>query len=185
MLAGLGFGLLAFGFSVATALDDHGAAMECSRCHSDMLSAGRTHMTRSVSDCLYCHQVEASGNAFEPHRVTTEPDDESCVTCHLGHDRSSPSAGHAMVTCSECHDPHGSVQAFNLRQPAVTLCTESCHTDGDIGLSHPVGNGIIDRMTGTEMTCTSTCHSVHSPEQPKLLQFSDNDLCRQCHHEKY
>jgi predicted CXXCH cytochrome family protein len=185
LLAGLGFGFLALGFSVASARDDYDITMRCDRCHADMTTDGQTHMTRSMSDCLYCHQVEPSDNAFVPHRVTTEPDELSCVTCHIGHEPTGQSAGHATVSCSECHNPHGSNEAYNLRQSAVSLCTESCHTDGDIGLSHPVGGGIIDRKTGFEMTCTSTCHSVHNPEEPKLMQFTDNDLCRQCHEEKY
>ena len=67
----------------------------------------------------------------------------------------------------------------------VTLCRENCHNKAQLGNSHPVGGHSQDRRTGQQLTCVSTCHSLHNPKEEKLLQYSVRNVCYECHQEMY
>lgn len=62
----------------------------------------------------------------------------------------------------------------------IDLCI-SCHDADALGRSHPVGAS-IDPVTGSLMTCTSTCHDPHAAANDALLRHEANDgLCLMCH----
>lgn len=66
-------------------------------------------------------------------------------------------------------------------QNEIDLCY-SCHTRSELGISHPVGENVIDPNTGQMMTCTSTCHRSHTAPYRYLLSLpGDGALCVSCH----
>jgi hypothetical protein len=104
-----------------------------------------------------------------------------CASCH--HDKLAVTH-HSIANCTSCHDGHqGDVVAIAM--PGVESCRGSCHDDHELGVSHPSGDGIVDTVAGGELTCVSTCHSIHDPKAPMLLQFEAMLLYYQCHSEKF
>jgi len=156
--------------------------LSCMNCHAGTINQPQSHYIESDDDCMFCHDVAWEGAA---HSVATVADNSSCVACHVAQDQLNSENIHSDQQCSSCHNPHGSSNDFMFVSSANNLCNSTCHTDGDIGVSHPVGENTVDQHTGGEMTCVSSCHSLHQPKEPKLLQWSNIDLCFQCHVDKY
>jgi DmsE family decaheme c-type cytochrome len=80
-----------------------------------------------------------------------------------------------LISCSDCHDPHGTFNRKNLRATADqnAICTK-CHSEtaGPFAYEHPVV-----KAEG----CLS-CHSPHGSPNARLLNVSNvNMLCLQCH----
>jgi predicted CXXCH cytochrome family protein len=158
-------------------------AASCLSCHDSSPGIQNTHFINSSDDCRFCHEPHGSGL---DKRAETIRSNILCLSCHAEQDPSyQQSLVHTGLQCTTCHNPHGSDSSPMLVRESVTLCTESCHTSAQIGLSHPVGTGVIDKATGREMTCVSACHSIHDAAEPKLLQLADLDLCAKCHGEKF
>lgn len=158
------------------------AQVDCGDCHSAILGDGERHFFEGNEDCGFCHEVDRVG---ADHKVLTFSSDDVCLACHPGQDPLQSSSEHEGINCADCHEPHGSSHEYSLRSPVVSLCQESCHTDGDLGVSHPVGDNVPDITTNADMTCVSSCHSNHQSSEPKLLKMARNDLCRQCHPTMY
>ncbi len=131
--------------------------MICVDCHNEKLVSGESHFVDNSDDCLFCHEVTSVSTI---HEVSTYSSNVVCEACHPRRYEETLDSGHADLSCSNCHDPHGSNNEKMLMKPVISLCMESCHTDGDLGLSHPVGADKVDRNIGSSMTCVSTCHSI-------------------------
>lgn len=158
---------------------------ECLDCHSETVRAENRHFLQSSDDCMFCHKENGGGG---DHRQSIDWGNQTCVVCHIEEDKSEiveERKAHDLLACTQCHNPHGTEFGFNLLAPTPILCAETCHGADNLGISHPIGEGIPDIARGTEMTCISTCHSVHYPSEPKLLKFAGANLCSQCHTDKY
>jgi len=155
----------------------------CSGCHFSGNQDQRSHDIDTGGECNYCHRSVGSNDA---HNISTNRDSFNCMFCHSELNPTTSSLGaHKNLQCVDCHTAHGPNGGYRLVKSVVSLCSETCHTADQLGKSHPVGQGVIDKSTGTELTCVSTCHSVHNSRDDKLLQFADTDLCLQCHTEKF
>jgi DmsE family decaheme c-type cytochrome len=80
-----------------------------------------------------------------------------------------------LVSCSDCHDPHGTFNAKQLRSTADqnAICTR-CHmeTRGPFIYEHAAvkGEGCL------------ACHTPHGSQNARLLNVPNiNQLCNQCH----
>jgi predicted CXXCH cytochrome family protein len=84
--------------------------------------------------------------------------------------------------CLSCHKTyHTEETQKKYTQSDIDLCY-SCHVDSQLGVTHPVGEGVIDPNTGQMMTCTSTCHLNHTAPYEYLLSNSGSGpLCVSCH----
>jgi predicted CXXCH cytochrome family protein len=159
----------------------HGiSGSDCLSCHQDQLAGSVGHYINHNDDCILCHEVLTANST-----MTTLKSDNTCQVCHV--DVASPSSGefHTSTACVDCHDAHSSNNSHLFRQPETELCQGSCHGDHDIGVSHPVGETVADSRSGGAMSCVSTCHSMHEPAEPKMLQMAALDLCYQCHDDKF
>ena len=89
--------------------EDEGEGEECVECHAEVVDRWQNPSSHQlVLDCLTCHP--AVGAAPGPqHRAM--PD---CATCH------SERSHLFVTTCTSCHDPHGSANAFLLRESIPT-----------------------------------------------------------------
>jgi DmsE family decaheme c-type cytochrome len=162
-----------FGEKTKTPAAERNAA--CLACHSGtnrMFWSGSIHEQQAVA-CTSCHQVHAAHDKVR-ERLTQQ---DTCFTCHKDKrvEVNRPSRHpikEGKVTCSDCHNPHGSAgPKLMLRDTVVDTCY-TCHADkrGPFLWSHqPV----------TE-DC-SICHNPHGTTTPKMLKQRMPFLCQECH----
>lgn len=157
------------------------ADMECSTCHTFCLNGIEGHLGTDGSGCAYCHHWTVVDNDLQS---VTVPENADCTKCHRSSVNFRINGAHESQTCTTCHTPHDSDQGYLLRGSINNLCTGNCHRSDQLGRSHPRGSGAIDVHTGSEISCTSTCHSIHTTSSEKLLTASPPYLCASCHTDK-
>ncbi len=167
---------------------NHSSNPDCLSCHVSEFQAANQHMIETNDDCLFCHAVETvtvGRVGLTRTTVDTQVGNYSCVACHVEQDHANQQAsGHSEVSCTSCHSPHSSNFNHLFVRSETELCGQSCHGDSDIGITHPIGDEIEDSFAGQSMSCVSTCHSMHTPEDDKMLQVAYGDLCQRCHADK-
>jgi len=154
----------------------------CIQCHKSSFTSNNNHFIEHSDDCQFCHEVSSRE---VDHKTITYSSNTLCQSCHFDIDVKQKLLKHESFDCISCHNAHGSDYKYSMINDPVSFCMESCHTKDQLGLSHPVGEGIEDKHAGGEMTCVSTCHTNHQPVDEKMLQLASTDLCGQCHQEKY
>ena len=164
-----------FRFSTASAQQINGTCLGChAGAHPDF---ERSEHGKAGLDCTSCHSIHNFGTQVSLLKVSQPT---LCYTCHTDIKPAFAQPFHhrvdeGLMTCSDCHDPHGTFGSNQLRSTADqnAICTK-CHmeTAGPFVYEHPV--------IKTE-GCTS-CHSPHGSPNPRLLNISNvNTLCLQCH----
>lgn len=149
----------------------------CLGCHSDAHpNFPLSEHAKAGLSCIDCH----SAHHFKSEPTLKAPQPQLCETCHADVKSAFSLPFHhpvpqGVLKCTDCHDPHGTFQANQLRATADqnAICTK-CHTEtaGPFVYEHPV--------VKTE-GCTA-CHSPHGSPNPRLLNVSNvNALCLQCH----
>jgi DmsE family decaheme c-type cytochrome len=123
--------------------------------------------------CANCHKIHTPNDPVLSK--ATQPD--VCYKCHKKQraDFFKPSthpvrAG--LMTCSDCHKPHGSGADALLAKPTVNQTCYTCHAEKR-------GPFLWEHAPVTE-DCT-TCHTPHGSVHPALLTKSAPLLCQQCH----
>ena len=172
---------LALLIGLAVASNPHSSDSEnCLGCHDSLIRGQTRHFVESNDDCMFCHERTPDGDV-----LSFQSDNLVCVACHADHEVSLSTAGHADLSCTECHNPHSSDQPNLFARTELSVCADNCHGSHDLGISHPTGARITDVTTGEMVTCVSTCHSMHAPGNEKMLQMASTELCYQCHDEKF
>jgi DmsE family decaheme c-type cytochrome len=164
----------------------------CVQCHKKgnrMFWAGSPHETRGMR-CVDCHNVKQkiaksmSGEAFMASRVSdvgglVKPETELCLQCHEMRRAQLQRSSHmpfreGKVTCSSCHNPHGTPNPAQLKQATINENCYSCHAERR-------GPFLWAHQPVTE-NCTS-CHETHGSTNPQLLKARLPRLCQECHNE--
>jgi DmsE family decaheme c-type cytochrome len=137
---------------------------------------GSQHQNAEVA-CTSCHEIHTQHDKV---RVKlTQP--EVCFACHKEHRAmiNRPSRHpipEGKVTCSDCHNPHGSVGPKLVKRDSVNDTCYTCHMEkrGPFVHNHePVAEDCMN------------CHNPHGSVGPKLVKRdSVNDTCYTCHMEK-
>lgn len=155
----------------------------CLKCHTANATfnlhnwnAG-AHAVSDVS-CIDCHNICLTFKKSSPD-LTVRPRDisEMCYKCHqeIMAEFSLPSrhpVPEKRIFCSDCHDPHGTINDKLLRKTTVKeLCTQ-CHAEKE-------GPYTFEHADTTE-DCR-TCHSPHGSVNNNLLLLREPFLCLQCH----
>jgi DmsE family decaheme c-type cytochrome len=161
--------------SLAMTGEQYGAA--CLQCHQDsgrMYWKSSQHKTADVS-CTSCHTVmqKKSDRAL----LTAAEETAVCYTCHADVRGQMQKAYHHPVregkmSCSSCHNPHGSVGKNLLKGATVNETCFQCHQEkrGPFVWEHPV----------VRENCAN-CHDVHGSNNRDLLNAKGSFLCMQCH----
>ena len=149
----------------------------CTTCHnraSHALWAGSQHDQRTLS-CTTCHSVHAPKG---PAQIKAPSERQLCGTCHRNvvnrtHRFSHMPVREGALTCSSCHNPHGSTNVRLLRAGTTIdeSCT-SCHADkrGPYLWEHaPVSESCV------------TCHEPHGSNNDRMLVSKLPFLCQRCH----
>jgi DmsE family decaheme c-type cytochrome len=156
----------------------------------------------SSARCLSCHQVDETRSNFlrsehlkndvgctschsehSPHvarNLLTAPQPLLCYGCHreVEPDFSKPThhrVNEGLVGCSDCHNPHGTFQAHQLRATAAqqAVCL-NCHADkaGPFQYEHPP----------VKVEGCPACHTPHGSANAHLINRPQvNQLCLECH----
>ncbi len=151
---------------------------QCLSCHAGSHSnAERTAHGAAGVSCIGCH---SSHNSKTDEHMLKAAQPELCYGCHTDAKAAFAQPSHhrvneGILSCSDCHNPHGTFQDKMLKSNADqnTICVK-CHTEtaGPFVYEHP--------PIKTE-GCNS-CHFPHGSPNPRLLTRSNvNSLCLQCH----
>ena len=149
----------------------------CTTCHNRATHAlwdGSQHDQRNLS-CITCHSVHSAKG--DP-QLKAQTQVALCSTCHRSVVNKTHRFNHMPVregalTCSSCHNPHGSTNVRLLRAGTTIdeSCT-SCHTDkrGPYLWEHaPVSESCV------------TCHDPHGSNNDRMLVSKLPFLCQRCH----
>ena len=77
------------------------------------------------------------------------------------------------MTCTTCHDQHGSTHDNNLRKGSVKEICTGCHAD-------KTGPFLVEHGTSVTADCTN-CHDPHGSINVAMTTYSQPFLCLQCH----
>jgi len=147
----------------------------CLTCHQDQLRnawhAG-AHDRNQIA-CTSCHMLHSERDAVREKTAQAEV----CYACHKEQRADfQKSSAHpvrfGLMTCSACHNAHGSSSQAMLVKPTVNQTCYSCHAEkrGPLLWEHaPV------------VEDCSTCHTAHGSPRRALLTKTPPLLCQQCH----
>ena len=154
--------------------DNNAICLQCHEKGERILWRGSTHETREVA-CTNCHTVMR--NVTPKFQLAKLTEMDTCFQCHKNKRAEIWRTSHMPIregklTCSTCHNPHGSYGEMLLREATVNDNCYKCHAEkrGPFLWEHaPVREN-----------CTN-CHDPHGSINDFLLKISRPRLCQQCH----
>ncbi|MBF0127756.1 MAG: DmsE family decaheme c-type cytochrome [Magnetococcales bacterium] len=147
----------------------------CLGCHQGgklMFWSGSAHSGQQVA-CTQCHEIHNGHDRVLVKR--TQPN--VCFTCHKSQRAMFNRPSHHPVpegkmTCSNCHNPHGSAGHKSLKWDTVNETCTQCHMEkrGPFLHNHPpVAENCLN------------CHNPHGTSVAGLLIQRTPFLCQGCH----
>lgn len=147
----------------------------CLNCHQGgkrMNWKGSQHFAADMV-CTDCHSL----HNVRDRVLTKATQPEVCFKCHAEQRAQTLRPSHhpireGQMTCSECHNPHGSPTQKLLVGATVNDTCYQCHpeTRGPFLFDHPPARE----------DCT-ICHTPHGSTQANLLKVRVPFLCQECH----
>jgi DmsE family decaheme c-type cytochrome len=149
----------------------------CRQCHqggNQIHWAGSTHENRRLA-CSDCHNPMANFSANG--LLAGNNVNETCFNCHQEQRAQFRRRSHmplleGKITCTDCHNPHGSITKALLKADSVNQTCYQCHAEkrGPFLFEHaPVQDNCLH------------CHAPHGSNHEKLLVTARPMLCQQCH----
>jgi DmsE family decaheme c-type cytochrome len=135
---------------------------------------GSPHEKRDVA-CGDCHQVmQRVSTKFQLAKGTEL---ETCFQCHKDKRSQALRSAHmplreGKMTCSDCHNPHGSATDALLKEVSINDVCYKCHAEkrGPFLYDHPP----------VRENCLN-CHNPHGTNNAFMLNVARPRLCQQCH----
>lgn len=159
-------------FSKMAATEKNDVCQSCHQGRERMHWSGSTHERNDVS-CSSCHKLHTAHDRVRDK--LTQP--EVCFACHKVQraEINRPSRHpirEGLVTCSDCHNPHGSVGRAMVLRDSVNDTCYSCHMEkrGPFVNNHPP----------VQDNC-AICHEPHGTTIASLLKQRPPFLCQECH----
>lgn len=177
-------------FGRSSTLSSHEQNAQCLQCHERgmrLFWKGSSHESRGVT-CVTCHQMHqtttpsAAGSRFleplsENRHFTKTTQMEVCFQCHQMRRAQLLRSSHmpfreGLVTCANCHNPHGTPNPKLLTESTVNETCYKCHAErrGPFLWEHP-----------PVMENCLNCHESHGSSHPQLLKARTPRLCQRCH----
>ena len=148
----------------------------CLTCHergsNHALWRGSAHEAADVA-CSSCHKVHTNHDKVLAR--TSQP--EVCYTCHQEQRAQMLRPSHHPVpegkmSCSDCHNAHGSAGPKLVRRETTNGTCYTCHAEKRGPFVHAHEPVTEDCMN---------CHSPHGSTVANLLKARAPVLCQQCH----
>ena len=168
-------GILSFGKDDPRTVEErNGVCLACHQRGERTYWAGSIHETRGLA-CTNCHTVMK--NVSRKHNLKTRVEFNTCFQCHklkraqIQYSSHMPINEHKL-TCSDCHNPHGSATEKLIRQASVNENCYKCHAEkrGPFLFEHePVRENCLN------------CHKPHGSNYEYLLKVARPRLCHECH----
>ena len=135
---------------------------------------GSTHETRGLM-CTNCHTIMKEVSRKKQLKTAFEPD--TCFQCHKDRRAQMARSSHmplreGKITCSNCHNPHGSFTEALLRENSINDTCYKCHAEKR-------GPFLFEHAPVRE-NCDN-CHDPHGSVNEALLKISRPRLCAECH----
>lgn len=153
------------------------ASETCLQCHEkekQTMWQGSVHANRDLT-CSTCHSVHNPKS--EKAQLKTAKIEQTCESCHLQIKAQIQKTSHhpvreGLMTCADCHNPHGTSTPKMLTAHSVNEQCYTCHTEkrGPFLWEHPP----------VKENCL-TCHNPHGSNHPKLMVAKRPFICQSCH----
>lgn len=150
----------------------------CLKCHTANATFNLHNWNsgiHAISDvsCFDCHKVHAGPDL----KVKLKETASLCFKCHGDVQAEFALPSHHPVRekkmfCTDCHDPHGTINDKLLRKGTVKDICAKCHPEK--------GGPFIFEHADTMEDCR-ICHSPHGSVNTGLLVLREPFLCLQCH----
>jgi DmsE family decaheme c-type cytochrome len=152
---------------------------QCLNCHQTRETvhwAASAHQSADLA-CASCHTIHAGHNTA----LNELTDAGVCLSCHLEqrsqlNRRSHHPITEGLMSCNDCHNPHGSDTVALLSRNTVNETCTSCHTEKR-------GPFLWEHQPVSE-DCT-ICHNPHGSTQASMLAVRPPFLCQSCHSEAF
>lgn len=131
------------------------------------------HANKDVA-CASCHTIHAAKDKVRDKRTQAEV----CYTCHKQQRTDMQKYSHHPVpegkmTCSDCHNPHGTMSDTKLLvKDTVNQTCFTCHAEKR--------GPFVHNHEPVEDNCLN-CHNPHGTAAPNMLIARMPFLCQQCH----
>lgn len=157
-----------------TVADNNAICLSCHDKGGRNYWQGSVHESRDVA-CTDCHQVMARVSLRAQLKKETEL--ETCFQCHKDRRMQAQRSSHmplreGKMTCTNCHNPHGSASDAMLKEATVNDNCYKCHAEkrGPFLWEHPP----------VRENCLN-CHEAHGSNNEYLLKVQRPRLCQDCH----
>ena len=147
----------------------------CLTCHQKdpvALWHGSAHDNRKIA-CVDCHSVHGG----HQNMLAEASQQQLCTKCHQQVKSALMKTSHhplreEKMTCTSCHNPHGTQSANLLAANSVNDTCYSCHADKR-------GPFLFEHAPARE-SCL-TCHDPHGSSHKPMLVMKAPLLCQRCH----
>jgi DmsE family decaheme c-type cytochrome len=149
----------------------------CLACHQrgDRTNwAGSVHEERGLA-CVNCHTIMKSVSSKNQLKTAFEAD--TCFQCHKDRRAQMFRSSHmplreGKITCSDCHNPHGSFTEALLKKDSINDVCYTCHAEkrGPFLFEHEPVRENCDN-----------CHEPHGTVNEYSLKLMRPRLCFECH----
>ena len=154
--------------------DNNAICLNCHERGERTFWRGSVHEERAVA-CTDCHTIMKNVSAV--HQLKTPWEPNTCFQCHKDRQAQLFRSSHMPVregklTCSNCHNPHGSPTEGLLREASINDNCYKCHAEkrGPFLFEHaPVRENCLN------------CHDPHGSINEFSLKMSRPRLCYECH----
>lgn len=162
-------------FSKTSRLTAEEKSAACTTCHQGgkhMNWNTSAHANRDVG-CTSCHQVHVAKDKVRDKRAQAEV----CYTCHKQQRAETSKPSHhpipeGKMTCSDCHNAHGSAGPKMLVKDTTNATCYTCHAEKRGPFVHNHQPVVED---------CGNCHNPHGTTAEAMLKARQPFLCQQCH----
>ena len=167
--------------------EQNSVCLDCHQRGNRLFWKGSPHESRAMA-CVDCHQVKQElqprlssetrySAPLSENRGVKKSQPELCLGCHQMRRAQLQRSSHmpyreGKVTCTSCHNPHGTPNPKQLIQSTVNENCLTCHTErrGPFLWEHP-----------PVMENCANCHEAHGTNNPQLLKVRMPRVCDSCH----